>query len=104
MTLMNLSPATFVTSAIPVRVPNASNFVTDRYTQLIAETLSATDDQRLKATLHELTAIMLDEAFVVQIAEGAGQLTGPEIIRANIAGVNWDAFGLVGYLDVWKDQ
>jgi peptide/nickel transport system substrate-binding protein len=104
MTFMNLSPATFLTSAIPVRIPNASNFVTDRYTQLIAQSLAATDDQGLKATLHELTGIMLDEAFLVEIAEGEGLLTGPEIVRGTIGGASWDALGLVRYQDVWKDQ
>jgi peptide/nickel transport system substrate-binding protein len=104
MGLMNLNPATFFKTAFPVRVPNASNFVSQRYQQLIDQAFAATDDHQLQMSLRELTQILLDEAFVVLIAEGSGQETGPEAARATVRNVTWDRFGGFAYQDVWLDQ
>jgi hypothetical protein len=51
MGFMNLSPATFFTTAFPVRVLNSSNFASQMYQDLINETFMATDDQQLKLTV-----------------------------------------------------
>ena len=104
MSFMHLSPATFVTSAFPVRVPNTSHFETPRYKELIAQTYSATDDRALKALLHELTQIVLEESFVAPIAESASTTTGPEVARSTVRNVTWDKFGLFAYEDVWLDR
>ncbi len=103
MSFMNLSPATFLSSALPVRVPNTSHFATPRYQELIDQMNAATDDQQLKALLHEITQIMLDESFVVPIAEGAGTVTGPQVARDSVHGVTWDTFGHFAYEDVWLE-
>ena len=76
MSFMNLSPATFLSGALTVRVPNTSHFETPRYRDLIVQANALTDDQLLKPTLQELTQIMLDESFVAVIAEGGGPVTG----------------------------
>jgi ABC-type transport system substrate-binding protein len=44
MSFMHLSPATFLTSALPVRLPYTSHFETPRYRDLIAQTYSEADD------------------------------------------------------------
>jgi peptide/nickel transport system substrate-binding protein len=103
MALMNLSPATFLRTSLAVRVPNASYFSTPRYLQLMDETAAATDDQQLKAGLHEMTQIILDEAFVLPIAEGFGQQTGAEVARSKVKNINWDAIGFMAFEDVWLD-
>ncbi len=97
---MNLSPATFFISAFPVRVPNASNFQTPRYKELIDKTMAETDDQQLKAELKELNAIMLDEAFVAAVAKQQGGSTGITVVRSNVQNVAWDNAGWVAFEDV----
>jgi peptide/nickel transport system substrate-binding protein len=72
MGLMNLSPATFFTSNLYVRVPNPSNFTSDRYTSLIEQAVDASDDAQLKRVVHDLTQVMLDEAFLLPIAQTRG--------------------------------
>ncbi len=103
MALMNLSPATYLRTSLAVRVPNASYFSSPRYLQLMDETASATDDAHLKAGLHEMTQIMLDEAFVLPIAEGFGQQTGAEVARDAVKNITWDAIGFIAFEDVWLE-
>ena len=103
MALMNLSPATFLRTSLAVRVPNASYFSSQRYLQLMDETAAATDDTQLKAGLHEMTQIILDEAFVLPIAEGFGQQTGAEVARSKVKSINWDAIGFMAFEDVWLE-
>jgi ABC-type transport system substrate-binding protein len=98
---MNLSPATFLTSALTVRRPNASHFDTPRYAQLIDQIVAEVDYLKLKPLLHEVTQIWLDEAFAIPIAEGAGRDTGPEVARASVHDITWDPFALFGYENVW---
>lgn len=104
MTFTNLSPATYLMTASMARVPNTSNFVTPRYMELIDQAKSATDVQSLKAILHEVTQIILDEAFIVPFAEGTGQLAGPEVAHARVQNEHSDGFGLYAYQDVWLSQ
>jgi peptide/nickel transport system substrate-binding protein len=101
MTLMNLSPSTFFNSSLAVRVPNVSNFSTRQYQDAINQTFAATDDQTLKQGLQTLTATLLDEAFIAVIAEGNGQLSGPELARAGVKDITWDRFGTFAYQDIW---
>jgi peptide/nickel transport system substrate-binding protein len=98
---MNASPATLYLSALPVRVPNVSHFETPRYKQLIDQSLSEIDVQKLKATTRELTQITLDEAFVVPIAETASLSLGLEVARASVKNITWDNFGWPPYQDIW---
>jgi ABC-type transport system substrate-binding protein len=44
MSFMNLSPVTLYASAFPVRVPNASNFESPRYKELIDLSRGESDD------------------------------------------------------------
>ena len=104
MAFTNLSPATFLMTATTARVPNMSSFVTQRYTDLINQVVGTTDDVTLKATVHEVTQVMLDEAFILPFAEGAGQLAGPEVVHTRVSGAHWDGFGLFAYQDVWLRQ
>jgi peptide/nickel transport system substrate-binding protein len=104
MGFMNLSPATFLTSALTVRRPNPSHFDSPRYAQLVDQIVAEVDDQKLKALLHEVTQIWLDEAFVIPIAEGAGRDTGPEVARSSVHDVTWDPFALFAYDDVWLQR
>jgi peptide/nickel transport system substrate-binding protein len=104
MAFMNLSPATFLNSALPVRVPNASHFATPHYVDLIARTTAATDVPALTAELHEVTRIMLDESFVAPIAESAGHPTGLEVARRVVNNATWDVRGFFAYQDIWLDS
>jgi peptide/nickel transport system substrate-binding protein len=101
---MNLSPATFLTSAFTVRVPNTSHFDSRRYRELIGQVVAETDEQRLKAELHEITQIMLDESFVALIAEATARDAGPEVARAVVRNPTWNVFGLFAFEDVWLDR
>jgi peptide/nickel transport system substrate-binding protein len=104
MGAMNLSPATFLTSAFPVRVPNTSRFDSPRYQELIGEAFAETDDQKLKAELHELTQIILDTSFVAPIAEATDRDAGPEVARGVVHNAAWNLFGLFAFEDVWVDR
>jgi hypothetical protein len=90
-------------TAFPVRVPNPFNFASAHYQESIASTLGAVDDQQLKQGLQELTRIMLDEAFIVLIAEGSGLQSGPVVTRANVQDVAWDKVGGFAFQDIWLD-
>jgi len=101
---MNLSPATFLTSAFTVRVPNTSHFESPRYRDLIGQVVAETSDQGLKSELHEITQIMLDEAFVALIAEATARDAGPEVARGVVRNPTWNVFGLFAFEDVWLDR
>ena len=101
MGFMNLSPATYFETAPPVRIPNVSNFFTQQYQDLVNASFAATDDEALRGDLQSLTNILLDEAFVLVIAEFNAQQTGPEVARARVNGVSWDRFGGFAYQDLW---
>ena len=100
MGFMNLSPATLFMTAFPGRVPNGSNFASQRYQDLITATLGLFDETQLKQNLHDLTQIMLDEAFIVMIAEGTGLQTGPVVARSNVRNITWDKVGGFAYEDM----
>jgi peptide/nickel transport system substrate-binding protein len=101
MSFMNLSPPTFFEASLAVRVPNVSNFFLQQYQDLINQAFSATDDQSLRQELQSVTSILLDEAFVVLIAESDGQQSGLEVARAGVSDIAWDKFGGFAYQDVW---
>ena len=104
MSWMQLSPATMFNAALPMRVPNSSNFVSPRYQMLIDQSLAATDDYALGQMLTELNQIVLDEAFVLIIAEGAAVQSGAEVARSTVRNATTDRFGLVAYEDVWLER
>jgi peptide/nickel transport system substrate-binding protein len=101
MGYMNLSPATFFETSLAVRLPNASNFVSQQYRDLIDQTFTVTDDQSLHQRLQDLTRILLDESFVVLIGESDGQQSGLEVARAGVRDITWDKFGGFAYQNVW---
>jgi len=98
---MNFSPATFFNAAFPVRIPNSSNFESAAYTSLIGQLSAATDDAHQRSTVDQLTSILLDEAFVLMIAESTLQQSGAEVVRANVKNIGIDRFRLVDYQDLW---
>jgi ABC-type transport system substrate-binding protein len=100
---MNMSPATLYVSAFPVREPNTSHFDSARYKELIDQSRSEIDDQRLKAELRELTQITLDESFVVPIAEAASSTLGLEVARAGVKDITWDDRSFPNYQDTWLE-
>jgi peptide/nickel transport system substrate-binding protein len=101
MGAMNLSPGTFLTSAIPMRVPNPSHFDAQRYRDLIAQVVAETDDAQLKAEVHEVSQLVLDQAFVGMIAEATDRDAGPEVALSRVRNAVWNVFGLFAFEDVW---
>jgi len=53
------------------------HFETPRYRDLTSPIAAETDSQKLTALLHETTEIMLDESFIMPIAEATGLGTSP---------------------------
>jgi peptide/nickel transport system substrate-binding protein len=104
MNFMNLSPPTLYASAFPVRMPNASNFESPRYTELIDLSRRETDDRKLQVTMRELTQMTLDEAFVVPIAEAASLNLGTEVARATLKHIAFDDWGWPAYQDIWLEH
>jgi peptide/nickel transport system substrate-binding protein len=98
---MQLNPATFFETSIAVRLPNVSNFSSQQYQDLINQTFAATDEQSLQRGLQDLTNTVLDESFVVILAESDGQMSGLEIARAGVRDIAWDKFGGFAYQNVW---
>jgi peptide/nickel transport system substrate-binding protein len=101
---MNLSPATFFHAALPVRVPNSSNFVSPEYAALIDLALQSTHSQASQDAVSQLTDLMLDEAFILFIAESATQQSGPEVARATVRDIATDHLGEIAYEDVWLSK
>jgi peptide/nickel transport system substrate-binding protein len=98
---MNFSPATFFNAAFPVRIPNSSNFESPAYRSLIEQLSAATDDSRQRNTVDQLTGVLLDEAFVLVIAESTLQQSGAEVVRSTVKNISIDRFRLVDYPDLW---
>jgi peptide/nickel transport system substrate-binding protein len=96
---MNLSPFTFFTSNLFARVPNPSGYTSEQYTRLIGDAGSATDDRQLKGIVHDLTEVMLDEAFVLPIA----QKQGPDVARSTVKDIGWNSYGMYAFEDVWLE-
>lgn len=84
-----------------MRVPNSSNFETPRYKQLIDQSYSQTDDQQLKGRFASLTQIMLDEAFVLPIAELSCKASGAEVAVSGLEDTGWNELGWYAYEDIW---
>jgi hypothetical protein len=75
-----------------------------RYQAFIDQVMAETDDQKLKTLLHDVTQVMLDESWVIPIAEDVGRDAGPEATRRAVQNPTWDAFGLFGYEDIWLQR
>jgi ABC-type transport system substrate-binding protein len=87
-----------------VRIPNTSHFSTARYQEPQDQARVETNDRKLQSVLHELTQILLDESFVLPIAEATVRDVGPEIARASVHGVTWNTYGLFAFEGVWLEQ
>jgi peptide/nickel transport system substrate-binding protein len=103
MGAMNLSPASFFVTNSASRVQNISSFNSDQYASLIDQASNATDDGQLKSILHELTQIMLDEAFILPIADNQGQEAGPDVARSGVKDITWDQNGKYAFENVWLE-
>jgi peptide/nickel transport system substrate-binding protein len=101
MAFMNLSPATFLNSALPVRTQNPSHFTSQRYLDLVNQITAEPDPKKLNPLLHETTQIMLDESFIAPIAESTGLANGLEVARSSVHNAVWNIFGLFAYEDIW---
>ncbi|MBV9580852.1 MAG: ABC transporter substrate-binding protein [Chloroflexi bacterium] len=101
---MNLSPTTFFNAAFPVRIPNSSNFVSPAYKSLIDQLSVSTDDTQQRQTTDQLTRMLLDEAFLLVIAELTMQQSGAEVVRSTVRDVVADRLSLIAYQDVWVTQ
>jgi peptide/nickel transport system substrate-binding protein len=103
MGAMNQSPASFFVTSSAARVQNPSNFSSDQYAALIDQASNAASDEQLKPIIHQLTQIMLDEAFILPIADNQGQEAGPDIARAAVKDIAWDQNGKYAFENVWLE-
>jgi peptide/nickel transport system substrate-binding protein len=101
---MNFSPTTFFNVAFPVRMPNSSHFESSTYKALIDQLTVATDDQQQRQTVDQLTRILLDEAFVLMMAESTLQQSGAEVVHSTVKNITADRFSLIAYQDLWLGQ
>lgn len=101
---MNLSPATFFQSAFPVRMPNASNFVSERYKALIDQSLRETDDTKVHAIITDLTKILLDEAFVIPATEIVTERSGAIMYRSTVKNPLYVSSYFIGWDDLWLEK
>ena len=54
--------------------------------------------------MHDLTQVMLDEAFLLPIAQTQGAPAGPDVAHSTIKNVAWNSFGMYAFEDVWLDR
>jgi hypothetical protein len=47
--------------------------------------------------VHDLTEVMLDESFLLPIAEKQG----PDVARGTVKNVTWNSYGMYAFEDVW---
>ena len=64
---INKTPSTLFVQSFAYRVPNAQNYDTPAYRQVIQKVLTTTDPAELQKVYRELDEILLDEAFVLPV-------------------------------------
>jgi peptide/nickel transport system substrate-binding protein len=64
----NLSPVTLFVQAFPFRKDNASGFKSAEYDRLIDAMVAETNEQRLKQLYTDMDRLLIDEAFVMEVA------------------------------------
>ncbi len=65
---VNKAPSTLFVQSFAYRVPNAQNYDTPEYRQVIDATLTTTDPAELTKVYRRLDEILLEEAFVLPVA------------------------------------
>ena len=95
---VNKTPSTLFVQSFAYRVPNAQNFDSAEYREIIGKTLSTTDAAELAKVYRRLDEILLDESFVVPIASA----NRPIATTAAVGGLTLtrDTVPLVG--ELWK--
>ena len=96
---MNKTPSTLFVQSFAYRVPNAQNFDTADYRQVLDATLRTTDATELAKVYRRLDEILLDESFVIPIASA----NRPFGATAAVKGVTLtrDSVPVVG--EFWKN-
>ena len=95
---VNLAPSTLFVQSFAFRVPNASNFDTPEYRQVIDATLNTADPAELTKVYRKLDEILLDECFTIPVAS-AGR---PQGALASIKGITLSRDGIPMLGEYWK--
>lgn len=103
ISLMQLSPPTFTFAGGAVKIPNPGHYESPQYAALIDKALAETDNQQLKETMKQITQIMLDEAWVLPIADSEVGTAGITVARSAVKNITWDINWIAFYRweDVW---
>lgn len=96
---VHMSPASLFVQSFPARIPNASNFESPRYKELIDLTLKETDAQKLKANYAEFTSLLQDEAFIIPISP----VETLWALRNSVQGLSWDLSDYLPAGKLWLD-
>ncbi|MEM3470304.1 MAG: ABC transporter substrate-binding protein [Thermoproteota archaeon] len=95
---VNLTPSTLFVQSFAFRVPNASNFDTPEYRQIVDAVLSTTDQTELASLYRKLNEILLDECFVIPVASA----NRPQGATAAVKGVTFTRDGIPLLGEYWK--
>jgi peptide/nickel transport system substrate-binding protein len=95
---VNLTPSTLFVQSFAFRVPNASNFDTPEYRQVVGATLNTTDLAELAKVYRKLDEILLDECFTIPVAS-AGR---PQGALASVKGITMSRDGIPMLGEYWK--
>jgi peptide/nickel transport system substrate-binding protein len=95
---VNLAPSTLFVQSFAFRVPNASNFDTPEYRQVVDGILSTTDGAELTKLYRKLDEILLDESFTIPVAS-AGR---PQGAQATVKGISLSRDGIPNLSEYWK--
>ena len=95
---VNLTPSTLFVQSFAFRVPNASNFDTPDYRQVVNATLNTADSAELTKVYRKLDEILLDECFTIPVAS-AGR---PQGALASVKGITMSRDGIPMLGEYWK--
>ena len=77
---VNLTPSTLFVQSFPYRVPNASNYESQQYRDLIQTTLSQ-PDSALKDTYRQINQLLVDEAFLLPLTPSQSPFMASATVR-----------------------
>lgn len=82
----NRTPAALFVQAFPFRAQNASNFTSPEYTRLTAAMQTEADEAKLKALYGEMNKLLLDEAFIMDVATDPGHY----VAKGNVQNLDYN--------------
>jgi len=97
---MNMTPSNLFVFSYPYRIPNASNFDTPEYRQLLTDISETVDEAELKKIYVKMNQYLLDQSFMIPIAS----MERPMIATAKVKGLHYNRSAFPVLVNTWKSK